>query len=207
MSCGYNVLWLLLSCCGLDCCVWLGYFLILLTFFLNSESMSCLLFLYPILCVLSSFAIILQGKCKMVALNGLYACYWSVGLPHDVLGWSAMCNCSISWSNARTVYIRQFSFWFCIWHLFWYSLFCVLSSFTIILTRKREMADVLWLSSWYFVTVYVLWLFFTVSVVGPWCVTTVFPDHTILLSKLDSFRSAVVPYCLYYRFSAVLSCG
>ena len=41
----------------------------------GSGSVPCILFWYPILCVLSSFAIILKGKSELVALNALYACY------------------------------------------------------------------------------------------------------------------------------------
>ena len=65
--------------------------------------------------------------------------------------------------------------------LFWYALLCVLSSFAVILTRKRELAAVLLLSFGYLVTVKILWLFLTVPWVGLQFVIVVFPDHTNLL--------------------------
>ena len=64
--------------------------------------------------------------------------------------------------------------------LFW-SLFCALSSFAIILTRKRELGALLLLSFRCLVTVNVLWLFLTVPRVGLQCVIVVFPDRTHLL--------------------------
>ena len=48
--------------------------------------------------------------------------------------------------------------------LFWFALFCVLSSFAIILKRKRELVALLLLSYGCIVTVNVLWLFLRV----PW---------------------------------------
>ena len=65
--------------------------------------------------------------------------------------------------------------------LFCYALFCVLSSFAIILKRKRELFALLLLSYGCLVTVNVLWLFLTVSRVDLQCVIVVFPDHTHLL--------------------------
>ena len=53
-----------------------------------------------------------------------------------------------------------------------------LSSFAIILTRKRELAVMLLLSC--LVSGSVLWLFLTVPMVGLQCVLVVFPDHTHL---------------------------
>ena len=50
--------------------------------------------------------------------------------------------------------------------LFWYALLCVLSSFAIILKRKREMVALLLLSNRCLVTVNVLWLFLKVLWVG-----------------------------------------
>ena len=47
--------------------------------------------------------------------------------------------------------------------LFWYALLCVLSSFAIILKRKRELVALHLLSYRCLVTVYVLWLFLTVA--------------------------------------------
>ena len=59
------------------------------------------------------------------------------------------------------------------WSLFWYSLLCVLSSFEIILKRKRELAVLLLLSFRCLVTVNVLWLFLTVPWVGLQCIIEV----------------------------------
>ena len=60
-------------------------------------------------------------------------------------------------------------------------LFCVNSSFAIILKRKRKRVALLLLSYRCIVTKNVMWLFLTV----PWavlqCVVVVFPDHTHLL--------------------------
>ena len=47
------------------------------------------------LCVLSSFAIILMWKRELVALLGSSWCNF-VALPHGALGWSAVCDCGIS---------------------------------------------------------------------------------------------------------------
>ena len=65
--------------------------------------------------------------------------------------------------------------------LFWYAFICVISSFAIILERKRELVALLLLSYGRLVTVNVLWLFLTVPWVGLQCVIVVFPDHTHLL--------------------------
>ena len=53
-----------------------------------------------ILCVHSSFAIILKRKRKLVALAiivlQMYSYYkCSLALPHGAMGWSAVCNCGI----------------------------------------------------------------------------------------------------------------
>ena len=53
------------------------------------------------------------------------------------------------------------------------------SSFTIILTRKRELVALLYVS--FRCLVNVLWLFLTVPRVGLQCMIVVFPDHTHLL--------------------------
>ena len=68
--------------------------------------------------------------------------------------------------------------------LFWYALLCVLSSFAIILKRKRELVALLLLSYGWFAIVNVLWLFLTMPSVGMQCVIVVFPDHTHLLFHL-----------------------
>ena len=67
--------------------------------------------------------------------------------------------------------------------LFRYTLLCVLSSFEIILKRKRELAALLLLSYGCLVTVYVLWLFLAVPWVGLHCMFVVFPDYTHLCFK------------------------
>ena len=77
--------------------------------------------------------------------------------------------------------------------LFWYALLCVLSNFTIILKRKRELVALLLLSYGCLVTVNVLWLFLKVSWVGLQCVVVVFHDHTHLLfanSKIEIWASS-----------------
>ena len=66
--------------------------------------------------------------------------------------------------------------------LYWYALIIlyVLSSFAIMLTRKRELVALLLLSFGCLVTVNVLWLFLMVPWVGLQFVIVVFPDHTYL---------------------------
>ena len=64
--------------------------------------------------------------------------------------------------------------------LFWYALLNVLSSFTVILTRKRELVALLLLSFGCLVTVNVLWLFLAVPWVGLQFVFVVFPDNAHL---------------------------
>ena len=60
------------------------------------------LFCYALLCVHSSFAIILKRKRKLVALLLLTCrmiyCYYkcSVALPHGAVGWSTVCDYGIS---------------------------------------------------------------------------------------------------------------
>ena len=59
------------------------------------------LFCYALLCVHSSFAIILKGEvkagCFAIIVLQMY-CYYkcSVALPHGAVGWSAVCDCGIS---------------------------------------------------------------------------------------------------------------
>ena len=85
-----------------------------------------------------------------------------------------------------------------------YALLCVLSSFSIILKRKRELVALVLLSYRCLVTVNVMLLYLTVPWFGLWCVIVVFPDHTHLrfveryLTTLDrSFFSffLVQGYC------------
>ena len=66
------------------------------------------------------------------------------------------------------------------WSLVWYALLYVLSSFAIILTRKREQVGLLLLSFGCLVTVNVLKLFLTEPWIGLQFVILVFPDHTHL---------------------------
>ena len=73
--------------------------------------------------------------------------------------------------------------------LFCCTLLCVFSSFVIILKRKRELVDLLGL-----VTVYVLWLFLTVLMVGLWCVIVIFPDHIHFFRSWDVWKSCVIIY-------------
>ena len=65
--------------------------------------------------------------------------------------------------------------------LFWYALLYVLSSFTFILTRKRELVALLLLPLGCLVTVNVFRLFLTVPRVGLQFVIVVFLDHIHLL--------------------------
>ena len=61
------------------------------TLFVGGWSLIC----YALLCVHSSFAIILK-RCFAIIVQQIY-CYYkcSVTLPHGV-GWSAVCDCGIS---------------------------------------------------------------------------------------------------------------
>ena len=59
------------------------------------------LFSYAVLGVLSGFAIILMGKREPDALLFIVflvscSCQCSVALPHGAVGYSAVCDCSIS---------------------------------------------------------------------------------------------------------------
>ena len=84
--------------------------------------------------------------------------------------------------------------------LFSYALLCVLSSFAIILEKKRKLVALLLLSYRCIVTINVLWLFLIVPWVGLRCVILVFPDHTHL--RLEENPSS-------YRLAAkvLLTCG
>ena len=64
--------------------------------------------------------------------------------------------------------------------LFWYALLCILSSFAMLLKRKRELVALLLLSCGCLVTVNALLLFLTVPWVSLQCVIVVIPDHTHL---------------------------
>ena len=69
------------------------------------------------------------------------------------------------------------------WSLFWYALLCVLSSFVIIMTRKRELVALLLVSFRSIVTVNVLWLFLSVSRVGLQCVIVVKTENISQIMK------------------------
>ena len=71
-------------------------------------------FYLAVLCVLSSFAIISQGKRELVALLVLCSgCHVAVVvLPRGTMGWSLVCDCGISWSYPLTfeyMYIHEYS--------------------------------------------------------------------------------------------------
>ena len=72
---------------------------------------------------------------------------------------------------------------------FWYALLCVLSSFAIILKRKRGLFCFAFVSYGHLVTVYVLWLFLTVPWVGLQCVIMVLPDHIHLLIVTSKYHT------------------
>ena len=73
---------------------------------------------------------------------------------------------------------------FCVGICFGIHLFCVLVSFAIILTRKRELVGLMLLYFGCIVTVNGLWLFLAVRWVGLQCEIVVFPDHTHLFFYL-----------------------
>ena len=80
--------------------------------------------------------------------------------------------------------------------LFWYALLCVcvLSSFAIILKRKRELVSLLLLSYGCLCTVNVMWLFLTVPWVGLQCVIVVFRDYSLTFLCDAFFLSCVFVY-------------
>ena len=65
--------------------------------------------------------------------------------------------------------------------LFCYALFCIHSSFAIILKRNRKLFALLFLSYRSIVTINVMWLFLTVPWVGLQYVIVICPDHTHFL--------------------------
>ena len=93
--------------------------------------------------------------------------------------------------------------------LFCYALLGVLSSFAIILKRKRKLVALLLLSYRCIVTINVLWLFLMVPWVDLQCVIVVFPDHThllfvvhplVLMNRLNKTESTVFLYCRFSLF-------
>ena len=65
--------------------------------------------------------------------------------------------------------------------MFLHALLCVLSSFAIILKRKKKRVALLLLSYRCIVTINVMWLLLTVPCVGQQYVIVVFPNHTYFL--------------------------
>ena len=76
----------------------LGFFIVCLcSNFVLSE------FCEMVLSVLSSLAISLLKKRELDALLYLCCdCLCSVSLPHNAMGWSAVCDCGFSWSYSLT---------------------------------------------------------------------------------------------------------
>ena len=94
--------------------------------------------------------------------------------------------------------------------LFCYALFCVHSSFAIVLMGKRELVALLSLSSWCLVIV--VWLFLAVPWVGLQCIIVVFPDHTHLPfsnERADLLALVCGVYCEFVTFPLVswVRCG
>ena len=67
------------------------------------------------------------------------------------------------------------------------ALFCVHSSFVIILKRKRKLVALLLLSYRCFITVNIMWIFLMVLWVGMHCKIVVFPDNTHLPFHLHAY--------------------
>ena len=81
--------------------------------------------------------------------------------------------------------------------LFWYAILYVISSFAIILTRKRELAALLLLSFGYLVTIHALWLFLTVPLVGLQFVIALFSDHAHFIKVNIASKSLQSPSDLF----------
>ena len=101
-----------------------------------------------------------------------------------------------------------------VWNVFWcfchFPIWCprsghVLSSFAIILTRKRELVALLLLSFGCLVTVNVLWFFLTVLWVGLQCAIVVCPDHTHFL-LVDCIDSWSLPSSLLQQRKPIFDC-
>ena len=92
------------------------------------------------------------------------------------------------------------------WSLFRYSLLCVLSSFEIILARKRELVALLLLSFRCLVLVNVLWLFLMVLWVSKQCMIVVFPDHTHLLYDSGKMCVTGIHSWVYFTHIRHVSC-
>ena len=83
----------------------------------------------------------------------------------------------------------------CVWSLFCYVVLHVLSSFTIISLRKREMIALLSVSTWWHMTVSALFLFLTVPWVGLQRLIEVLSCHTHFLLQTFICRW-VVGHCI-----------
>ena len=68
---------------------------------------------------------------------------------------------------------------------------------------KRELVALLLLSYGCLVTVYVMWLFLTVTWVGLQSVIVIFPDYTRLLFYLvaEAFKNTHYIHCIYMYFT------
>ena len=90
------------------CCVCLRFGMPYFVSFLVMNVLCLSMFWYALICVLSSFTIMLKRKRELVALLLLsYGCL--VALPHDAVGWSAVCDCgiSLSYSLFYPMYVYQ----------------------------------------------------------------------------------------------------
>ena len=122
------------------------------------------LFSYALLCVPSSFAIILKRKNKLVALLLLsYRCIVTIHVLWLFL--------TVLWVGLQYVIVVFPDHT----HLL----------FAFILKMKRKLVPLLLLSYRCIVTINVLWLFLTVHRVGLQCVIVVFPDRTHFLGYPD----------------------
>ena len=82
--------------------------------------------------------------------------------------------------------------------MFCCALFCVHSSFAILLMVKCELVALLCLSSWCLVIV--VWLFLAMPRVCLQFVIVVFPDHTHLLFSVDRVRFLLFPSSTFSQY-------
>ena len=151
------------------------------------------LFCYAILCVHSSFAIIVKRKLNLVALLVLsYRCIVTINVVwffHTVPWVGLQCMIVVFPDHSHLLFIYCLMGVLCL-SLFWYALLCILSSFAIILKRERGLVAFLCFYCFthvLIVTVNVLWLFLVVPWVCLQCVIVVFPNHTHLLFDCLAF--------------------
>ena len=101
---------------------------------------------YAILCVHSSFAIILKGKIKLVTLLVLsYRCIVTINvlwLFLTVQSAGLQCMIVVFPDRSHLLFIYCLMVVLCL-SLFWYALICILSSFAIILKRERGLVALL----------------------------------------------------------------